>query len=86
VPGPQIGGACWCRLFGQDITDGATVGAAESAQAGANDAMVDLGSALNITLRPAKVSAGGSRRSGHAGGRPESMGRDLWARVQGDGS
>jgi Fe-S-cluster containining protein len=69
----------------KDVTDGATVGASQSLRAvGVNDAMVDLGSALNLAL----ASAEGFQQAVLEGSaaltavQNPTWAEDLWARVQ----
>jgi len=69
----------------KDVSDGATVGAAQRLKAaGFNDSMVDLGAALNIAL-----AAGDGLRSNRPGRRRSHRRRrmprglpELWARVR----
>jgi Fe-S-cluster containining protein len=69
----------------KDVTDGATVGASQSLrEAGANDAMVDLGSALNLALAATEefLQAVLEDRATLAAVQNPTWAEDLWARVQ----
>ncbi len=68
----------------KDVTDGATVGVAQSLRAaGANDAMVDLGSALNLALASTEPVGQAALEDGtKLPIQSSNWATDLWARVQ----